>query len=206
MQKKTWAVYIILTFSALLMNQFRFEYRFIIFPLMLLLLPFFVSKDFNLAKILKPSVSGLKEFILISVVVIIFFPGLFFLYNCWYLGFQFITPDKAAIISALNKGLSVLIIAALPEEIFFRGFLQETALKNLNKKLFLIVSQKNFIAAILFGLSHSIAFLNIAGAATFFPALLFGWLAEKSEGKVFYSFVFHGTANLLLFILLCFIK
>ncbi len=199
-------LYIFVVVSALVMNLTHFNLRFFFFPLILIFSPLIVVRNFDLFAFLKPNNEGMKLFFFLSFLILIFFPPVFFLYFKYFIHLNFSIPNFLQIISALKKSLFLLILAALPEEIFFRAFLQETVFEKLSGKLFFIITKKNFIVSLLFGATHAIAFLDITRGATFFPSLLFGFIVEKSNKSIFYSIMFHAVANTLNFILFEFIS
>lgn len=104
----------------------------------------------------------------------------------------------------MGKGLHVpgsvnllvyqLIGVALPEEVYFRGFLQEEMGNNL--KALLIVS-------LLFSIMHLpqlIFYGEILALLTFFPSLIMGYLYKRT-GNVLASTVFHFFANMAYFVI-----
>jgi membrane protease YdiL (CAAX protease family) len=197
----------ITTVSAIVMNTTKFFLRHYIFPFMLIFLPFFLDRNFKYAKnIISPTKKGLKLFIYVSLLVIIFYPFLFFFYWLYFQGFFFTVPASNKIFSAVSTGLFAVMVAAIPEEFLFRGYLQEHVFKKFTGKIIGIITVKNLITSILFGAVHAVAFFDITRAATFFPSLLFGLFTEKSEGSIFYSILFHTFSNILAFVLWTFIK
>ncbi|MBI3540840.1 MAG: CPBP family intramembrane metalloprotease [Deltaproteobacteria bacterium] len=85
-----------------------------------------------------------------------------------------------------------LFVVALPEEFFFRGYLQTI----LRRKYRLQVAIP--IASLLFAFSHSVIALQWWHFAIFFPALVFGWLREKTGGLVA-PILFHALSNVAVF-------
>lgn len=90
-----------------------------------------------------------------------------------------------------------VFVVALPEEFFYRGFIQ-TRLRDAwpQGRMFLgaRLGPAFWATAVLFALGH-LAIFQVWRLAVFFPALLFGWLRERS-GTVFGSALFHATCNL----------
>ena len=197
---------IVVTIIALAMNLTKFEYRYYTFPTVLILSPILIDRTFNFRDLFLPSRKGFKLFLWISVLTIVFYPVLFFGYWVWYKGNSFGVPGSSQILAAVSKGLTGVLIAAIPEEFFFRGYLQEHVFKKYDLKIIKILSVKNILTSLLFGAVHAIAFLDITKATTFFPSLLFGLMTEKSKGRIFYSVLFHIIANILAFILWTFIR
>ncbi|MBI2082826.1 MAG: CPBP family intramembrane metalloprotease [Deltaproteobacteria bacterium] len=85
--------------------------------------------------------------------------------------------------------LQVALIA-LPEEVFFRGWLQPLIRKHLPP--FKTIALTSFI----FAFSHSVIAMQWWHFAIFFPGCVFGWLKEKT-GTVTASVLFHTVSNLL---------
>ena len=188
------------------MNKYRFPARHFVFPAALFLLPLICDKTFSPKKLFIPSREGLKLFSWVTVATLLFYPPLFFAYNLSFLHRNFVIPGSSEIIGALLKGLIAIAVAAIPEEFFFRGYIQEHVFAAFDKKILKIVSLKNLFTSLLFGLVHALAFLDITRAATFFPSLLFGLFTEKSRGRIFYSILYHVVSNILAFILWTFVK
>src|SRR6266487_1314421 len=79
----------------------------------------------------------------------------------------------------LEAALTQTIVTAIPEELFFRGYLQkrlEEAFPPRRRLLGGGIGVALIVSAFLFGLSHVLFDLNPLRMATFFPGLLFGWL------------------------------
>ncbi len=205
MQLNAILLYLAMTGAALAMNLTRWEYRHLVFPLVLFLLPFAAARPGVLLKRMSLSETGWHELKWLMAAILLFFPPAFFFYHLVWMNASFVLPDPQSLQEAFNKAVLLALTAAVPEEFFFRGWLQETALAHHAKPAFLFVSRKNLLAAALFGIAHAIAFLNPLAAATFFPSLLFGWLTERSGGSVVPAIVLHAVANLVLFLLFCFI-
>jgi membrane protease YdiL (CAAX protease family) len=97
-----------------------------------------------------------------------------------------------------------LILVALPEEFFFRGYLQ-TMLATRFSKRFRLFGLELFdvpvavpLTCVIFAFSHSVITLRWWQFAIFFPSLVFGWLREKTGGLVA-PILFHALSNLVLF-------
>jgi uncharacterized protein len=91
-----------------------------------------------------------------------------------------------------------LFVVALPEEFFYRGFVQ-TRLRDAwpqGRVLFgARLGPAFWLTALLFALGH-LAVFQFWRLGVFFPALLFGWMRERS-GTVVAPTLFHASANLL---------
>jgi len=93
--------------------------------------------------------------------------------------------------------LDQLLVVALPEEFFYRGYLQ-TRLRDAypQGRVFLgaRLGPAFWLTALLFAVGH-LAIFQVWRLAVIFPALLFGWLRERT-GTVFGSSLFHAACNL----------
>ncbi len=93
-----------------------------------------------------------------------------------------------------------LLVVALPEEAFFRGYLQselERAWQHRRWRVFGVELGVGWLAAsLMFALGHLLTVPVAARLAVFFPALLFGWLRAKTGG-IGAALVFHALCNLL---------
>lgn len=93
-------------------------------------------------------------------------------------------------------------VVALPEEFFYRGYLQ-TRLRDAwpgGKKLFGVrLGGAFWVTALLFALGH-LAIFEVWRLGVFFPALLFAWMREKTNSVVGAA-LFHAFCNLLALVL-----
>jgi membrane protease YdiL (CAAX protease family) len=94
--------------------------------------------------------------------------------------------------------LTELLVVALPEELFYRGFIQ-SRLRDAWPQGRLLwgarLGRAFWLTAVLFAFGH-LAVFQVWRLAVFFPALLFGWMREKT-GTVVGSTLMHAYANLL---------
>jgi hypothetical protein len=99
--------------------------------------------------------------------------------------------------------LQVLLVA-LPEELFYRGYLQ-TRLDSLVGKDRRVFGVDVNVASIvltsaLFALGHIITIWHPARLAVFFPSLIFGWM-RRATGGILAPILFHAACNMLVDIL-----
>ncbi len=91
-----------------------------------------------------------------------------------------------------------LVVIALPEEAFFRGYLQ-TSLDAIWPPRWRVLGADLgpgwLLAAAIFAVGHVLTIRHPARLAVFFPALLFGWLRRRTGG-VGASVVFHASCNI----------
>jgi len=101
-------------------------------------------------------------------------------------------PDLLQVVAAQ------LLVVALPEEYFFRGYLQ-TRLEEVwparRKVLGGQIGLALLVAALLFALGHLLVDFNALRLAVFFPALVFGWMRNLT-GSILAGVLFHAAANL----------
>lgn len=91
-----------------------------------------------------------------------------------------------------------LFVVALPEEFFYRGFIQRRLRDAWPQGRVVLGARLGpafFLTAVLFALGH-LAIFQVWRLGVFFPALLFGWMRERT-GTVVGSSLFHAAANLL---------
>ncbi|HEX8703791.1 MAG TPA: MXAN_2755 family glutamic-type intramembrane protease [Myxococcaceae bacterium] len=90
-----------------------------------------------------------------------------------------------------------LFVVALPEEFFYRGYMQ-TRLRDAwpqgRKVLGVRLGPAFWLTAVLFALGH-LAIFQVWRLSVFFPALLFGWMRERT-GTVLGAALFHAACNL----------
>lgn len=135
-----------------------------------------------------------------------------------YWGFLSLIPhlpaDLAALISPYRPGAEVTftprlppdfsqwvldqtLVVALPEEFFYRGYIQ-TRLRDAwpgGRRLFgARLGPALVVTALLFALGH-LAIFAVWRLSVFFPALLFGWMREKT-GTILGATLLHAAANL----------
>ncbi len=106
------------------------------------------------------------------------------------------------ILLALPEGfallvLNQLILVALPEEVFFRGYLQTRFDQGgWSRQLFgLRLTWANVSVSALFALAHLVLHGDPRALAVFFPSLLFGLLRQES-GSVVQPIFYHALCNL----------
>lgn len=119
--------------------------------------------------------------------------------SCWHLTH----PSLRWPASFLSLALAQLVVVALPEELFFRGFVQgrlEDALPPTRTLLGAKVGWAVVIQAALFGLGHFLVTFDPLMLTRFFPGLVFGWLYSRTR-SVIPGTVFHAACNLLVEVL-----
>jgi membrane protease YdiL (CAAX protease family) len=106
--------------------------------------------------------------------------------------------EWAPLTSVGNEALGQLLVVALPEEAFYRGYLQ-TSLDDAWKTRWRLfggyLSPGLLVASALFAIGHVLTEPNASRLAVFFPSLLFGWLRTRTRGTGA-SIGFHALCNL----------
>ena len=93
--------------------------------------------------------------------------------------------------------INIFLFVGLPEEFFFRGYLQSELNYIFGKKfnfLFVKFGPGLVITAIIFTLSHIFVQMDWSKTSLIFLSLILGWLREKT-GSILASAGFHTLAN-----------
>ncbi|MBL8612984.1 MAG: CPBP family intramembrane metalloprotease [Myxococcales bacterium] len=96
-----------------------------------------------------------------------------------------------------NEAIGQLVIIALPEEAFYRGYLQsriDDALPGRARLFGAEIGWGILVASVIFALGHVATIHQPARLAVFFPSLLFGWMRARTRG-VGAGVVFHASCN-----------
>lgn len=159
----------------------------------------------------KDSHSVLKSLKIFFLTALVIFPPFLFLnhlYQHVVFGWPLTLPPFARgglpLSSVFLESILIQIfLVSLPEEFFFRGYVQTTLHPFLSqkitglKKLRVDASWTVPAMAFLFALAHSLITFRWWHFSIFFPALVFGWLREKTNGLVA-PILFHALSNLLM--------
>jgi hypothetical protein len=124
----------------------------------------------------------------------------FFLWRWWWTD----SGSSLSLLRALrpfaagNEVMGQVFVIALPEEAFYRGYLQ-SRLDEVWGTRFECgrarVGPALFISAAIFAVGHVVTVNSPARLAVFFPAILFGWLRARTGG-IGASVFFHAFCNL----------
>lgn len=108
-------------------------------------------------------------------------------------GFSLQVPAGFALLA-----LSQILVVALPEEVFFRGYLMsrlEERWPSRHRLWGASVGLPLLISSVLFGLGHFLVDFQPARLAVMVPALVFGWMRQRT-GSLAPAAVFHALCNL----------
>ena len=102
-------------------------------------------------------------------------------------------PPRFAVVA-----LSQLAVVAIPEELFFRGYLMERLERVWPPTRRLAgapVGAALVVSSALFALGHVLVVPNPQRLAVFFPALVFGWMRART-GSIAAGATFHALCNI----------
>ncbi len=136
--------------------------------------------------------------LIVSILVLVPY---FFLYRFWIgkPSLHFGSGDETT--RWLQMCLYQFTTIALPEEFYFRGYLQTRINQVWGRPYHLFGAPFGWglmITSLVFMLFHLILAVNLWNVGIFFSALLFGWLREKSD-SIAAPIVFHALSNIALF-------
>lgn len=103
-----------------------------------------------------------------------------------------VTPWEVA-----NEVFGQLVIIALPEEAFYRGYLQSRLDEVLPARVRVLGAQVGpalLVTSVIFALGHVATIREPARLAVFFPSLAFGWLRARTGG-IGAGVAFHAACN-----------
>ena len=115
----------------------------------------------------------------------------------------FLTAGGLPSLSLLDLALGHLLVVALPEEAFFRGYLQSALDRRHPPRVRLwgaTLGPGLLLSGLLFALGHWLSVPDVGRLAVFFPSLLFGWLRAKTGG-IGAAMVCHALCNLYVIVL-----
>ncbi len=99
----------------------------------------------------------------------------------------------------LNLLLVQILLVALPEEVFYRGYLQTRLDSMFGRDVRVLGVMVNpwslVLTSALFAIGHFLTIPSPARLAVFFPSLLFGWMRRASDG-VMAPILYHAACNI----------
>jgi membrane protease YdiL (CAAX protease family) len=139
-------------------------------------------------------------------VALVVFPIFALLHHLWLIGmaelghpvvrgavrYQFRLPPELGALLLQN-----VFLIALPEELFYRGFLETRLGRLWPVRRFVLgipLGRAVFVASALFALDHFLGEYNLARLGPFFPAFVFSALTRQS-GSILGAMPFHGLSN-----------
>ena len=130
------------------------------------------------------------------LIALVCLPPFWLGYVLWYQPGQ---PFRPAPPPALGgEVMGQLLVIALPEEAFYRGYLQtklDDAWGTRTRLLGATVGPGLVVSAAIFALGHLATEVHPNRLAVFFPALLFGWLRARTGG-IGSAVLVHASFNL----------
>lgn len=107
-------------------------------------------------------------------------------------------PDQFLLLS-----LDQLLVVALPEEVFFRGYLQSRLKQAWGPGRLRVLGVRMgvyfWVTQLLFAAAH-LGDFDVSRLSVFFPSILFGWLKERT-GSIGAAIWVHAGSNILLKVL-----
>lgn len=97
-----------------------------------------------------------------------------------------------------NDALGQLLLVALPEEAFYRGYLQTRLDDAFTKRVRVFGTPLGLgvvVTSLVFAVSHFVTVPLPARLAVFFPSLAFGWLRARTKG-IGAPLAFHAFCNI----------
>lgn len=145
--------------------------------------------------------SFLRSILVFLIASLIIFPPFLVLAHYW----QIIVFGRQGFHAApfpafLNTTLFQLLLIALPEEFYFRGYFQSTIdriFRGRRRFLGVQVGWGFVITAAVFAVAHTIISYQWWHFSIFFPALLFGYLRLRT-GSITAPILFHAASNVLM--------
>lgn len=139
-----------------------------------------------------------------TLVALLVLPPFWLAFQAWYSPTQDFSWGRA-LSGELSSGLPFLsdlvlghlLTVAVPEEAFFRGWLQSRLADADKKTVNFLGAQLGLslvLVSALFALGHFATTLQVGRFAVFFPSLLFGWLRARTGG-VGASIFLHAQCN-----------
>lgn len=153
----------------------------------------FERSPLDWSRIARESARAVGGGLLLAAIV---FPPFFFGYRFWHHGahFHFTWPARL-----WDDAAGQVLVIALPEEAFFRGYLQTSLTDGFGGASGDLVDGNEIrailITSAIFAVGHILTDPRPARLAVFFPSLLFGLVRAKTRG-VGTGLVFHALCNL----------
>jgi membrane protease YdiL (CAAX protease family) len=152
----------------------------------------FIEKDF------RSFLNSLGVGLIVSAII---FPPFFLAAHFWQIWVMGMSEFRMASFPIFNSMiLYQLLLVALPEEFYFRGYFQSAMNSIIRPRWSFLGARLGWswiITAVVFAIAHSIIFYQWWHFAIFFPALVFGYLRERT-GSITAPIIFHALSNILI--------
>jgi membrane protease YdiL (CAAX protease family) len=121
----------------------------------------------------------------------------------FWIGFRYVWRVRGPFAMALppselaEAALAQLVLVALPEEAFYRGYMQSRLDEAFSKRISVLgapVGLSLVLTSVVFAVGHVATIPSPARLAVFFPSLAFGWLRARTGG-IGAACVFHAICN-----------
>lgn len=136
-----------------------------------------------------------------AVVALIVFPPFLLCAHGWQVWIAKMKWSQLAVYPGIvNAALFQLLLVALPEEFFFRGYFQSAMALIFPKPWRVLGANLGLgwiVTALVFAIAHTAVTFRWWHFSIFFPALLFGWLRERT-GSITAPVLFHAASNILM--------
>lgn len=138
-----------------------------------------------------------KSFFWFALVTLALFP-LVLIANHFFQSFMGLSYQPATFGRIFERTAFEILVIALPEEFFFRGYMQKRLNEIWPKKWKLMGVSFGLalpVVSFIFAISHSLIQFQWWHIFIFFPSLVFGWLYEK-RGTITAPLLFHAACNI----------
>jgi membrane protease YdiL (CAAX protease family) len=135
------------------------------------------------------------ELLAFGILALAIFPAFYVGFRIWWRvgpGFDWDLPWPIWRLAATH-----LLVVAIPEEFLYRGFVQQRLGRFFKGRVRILgvgVGWAIPVTAALFAGGHFLVDMRVDRLATFFPALVFGWLKER-RGSLCAPILFHASSN-----------
>jgi len=135
------------------------------------------------------------------VVSLIIFPAFLICAHFWQVWIMGYSKFRLASFPGVGRVIFYqLLLVALPEEFYFRGYVQPAfnAVFKPRWRIFGVhLGWSWVVTAVVFAVAHTIITYQWWHFAIFFPGLVFGWLKERT-GAITSPILFHAVSNILM--------
>lgn len=146
----------------------------------------------SVPRLLRAALGALGYALLAALII---YPWFWFGFRIWWKVGAF---HAAPLGPVLSDALGQLLVIALPEEAFYRGYLQTSLERELKHTVSILGARVGWgllLTSAIFAVGHLFTELNAARLAVFFPSLVFGFLRARTKG-IGASVAFHAMCNL----------